>query len=283
MDASYEEQPFSVISGRTGRWQKRNKEWKALGIESELGREQNLTYHHESMENYAGFVKMSNTSIFSPTLCEVAYGWFSAPGDKILDPFAGGSVRGIVASKMGREYTGIDLSLRQVSANIQNARDIETVTPIHWICGDSCNLSDICINDMYDFVFTCPPYGNLEKYSDDPHDLSAMTNNDFDITYRNILHQACSKLKDNRFMAIVVGNYRNSKGFLRDLVGLTVDSMEECGVHYYDDFIYMTPIANIRFTAKNHFRASRKFGRTHQYMLVFVKGDPKKASQRLEI
>jgi hypothetical protein len=30
-------------------------------------------------------------------LCEIAYRWFSPPGGLILDPFAGGSVRGIVA------------------------------------------------------------------------------------------------------------------------------------------------------------------------------------------
>jgi DNA modification methylase len=28
----------------------------------------------------------------------------------VLDPFAGGSVRGIIASKLGRRYYGIDLS-----------------------------------------------------------------------------------------------------------------------------------------------------------------------------
>lgn len=38
----------------------------------------------------------SGTSIFDPVLCELAYRWFSPVGGLILDPFAGGSVRGIV-------------------------------------------------------------------------------------------------------------------------------------------------------------------------------------------
>ena len=35
----------------------------------------------------------------------------------ILDPFAGGSVRGIVASKLGRQYIGHELRQEQVDAN----------------------------------------------------------------------------------------------------------------------------------------------------------------------
>ena len=37
------------------------------------------------------------TSIFDPVLCELIYRWFCIPNSKILDSFAGGSVRGIVA------------------------------------------------------------------------------------------------------------------------------------------------------------------------------------------
>src|SRR5690242_12336191 len=59
----------------------------------------------------------SGTSIFDPVLCELAYRWFCPPDGLILDPFAGGSVRGIVASKLGRRYIGIDLSARQIEAN----------------------------------------------------------------------------------------------------------------------------------------------------------------------
>ena len=41
----------------------------------------------------------SGTSIFDPVLCELAYRWFCPPGGTVLDPFAGGSVRGIVSSR----------------------------------------------------------------------------------------------------------------------------------------------------------------------------------------
>jgi hypothetical protein len=52
---------------------------------------------------------ITGTSIFDPVLCELAYRWFCPPGGLVLDPFAGGSVRGIVAAKLGRQYVGYDL------------------------------------------------------------------------------------------------------------------------------------------------------------------------------
>src|SRR5439155_711922 len=64
------------------------------------------------------------TSIFDPVVCELAYRWFAPEGGTVLDPFAGGSVRGIVASRLGHPYIGIDLSARQIDANRLQAADI---------------------------------------------------------------------------------------------------------------------------------------------------------------
>ena len=59
----------------------------------------------------------TGTSIFDPVLCELNYRWFCPPGGVILDPFAGGSVRGIVASVLGYRYHGAELRGEQVEAN----------------------------------------------------------------------------------------------------------------------------------------------------------------------
>jgi hypothetical protein len=57
------------------------------------------------------------TSIFDPVLAELAYRWFCPRAGRVLDPFAGGSVRGLVASRLGLFYCGIDLSEGQLEAN----------------------------------------------------------------------------------------------------------------------------------------------------------------------
>lgn len=65
------------------------------------------------------------------------------------------------------------------------------------------------------------------------------------------------------------------------LVGLTVRAMESAGARYYNDFVIVTPIGSLPIRAGKAFQASRKMGRTHQYCLCFIKGDPKRASERL--
>lgn len=222
----------------------------------------------------------TGTSIFDPVLCETQYLWFTKTGDSILDPFAGGSVRGIVAVEMGRTYTGVDLREEQVEANRQNAEICcGSAKPI-WICGDSKNIKTLAPG-KYDFVFTCPPYGDLEVYSDIPSDLSNMSDADFDTAYEKILCETVSMLNDDRFASVVVGNYRDKRGYLRDLAGLTVRAMENAGMRYYNDFVFVTPCGSLPIRAGKQFQASRKMGRTHQYVLNFVKGDPKKATERI--
>lgn len=222
----------------------------------------------------------TGTSIFDPVLTEIMVAWFSAPGDKVIDPFAGGSVRGIVTGISGREYTGIDLRQEQIDANEEQAESIQTTTAPKWICGDSMNIQQIAPG-AYDFMITCPPYGNLERYSDDPADISNMSDEDFDAAYTEIMRRTCEMINEDRFAVVVVGNYRDKKGYLRDLVGLTVRAMEQSGFRYYNDFIIVTPIGSLPIRAGKAFEASRKMGRTHQYCLCFVKGDPKNATERL--
>lgn len=222
----------------------------------------------------------TGTSIFDPVLTETIISWFTAPGDAVIDPFAGGSVRGVVTCALDRRYVGVDLRKEQIEANVEQGEAIVPENQPVWICGDSLNIQALAPGE-YDFMLTCPPYGNLEVYSDDPADISNMPDEEFDKTYAQILANAVAMLRNDRFAAVVVGNYRDKKGFLRDLVGLTVRAMEKAGARYYNDFVIVTPIGSLPIRAGKAFQASRKMGRTHQYALVFCKGNPKKATKRL--
>ena len=148
--------PFSVFNAREGWWQERKAAWLALGIQSELGRDHKPTscatdWMKRGPEAEEG---QANTSIFDPVLCEIAYQWFCPPGGNILDPFAGGSVRGIVASKLGRQYHGIDLSVPQVEANIAQAKEICGAPHPTWDEGDSSALDTWVRPESCDFVFS---------------------------------------------------------------------------------------------------------------------------------
>ena len=421
---------------------------------------------------------VSGTSIFDPVLCEIAYRWFSPPGGIVLDPFAGGSVRGIVAAKLGRRYTGVDLSERQIQANRQQWREIRgtpivpdfatvkisaknarlafngcdpdyirdvchasccdsktsatgTLITIHpseetaiekrggvvldgllqpktgekkcpfknevnlcglhftpdkpfgciaspftlndnntlivrnrykllkcyndgprmpaykafrasldlifgldeaericnelnngcddinaqmpienwkklqenddikhgkspvidngrpvnepdpqWIAGDSRQIDQHCAHVQADLVFSCPPYADLERYSDDPADLSTMNYQEFKTAYFEIVKKACNQLKQDSFACFVVGEVRDKQGNYIDFVGDTVQAFRDAGLNYYNEGILVTAVGSLPIRVGKQFSQSRKLGKTHQNILVFVKGNPKAAAAR---
>jgi hypothetical protein len=221
----------------------------------------------------------SGTSIFDPVLCELAYRWFCPPGGRVLDPFAGGSVRGIVAAWLGRRYWGIDLRPEQVEANEAQQREIVPDGEISWLVGDSRNLPDLIEGD-FDFFFTCPPYFDLEIYSDDGRDLSNAGDYDAFLTvYRDIIAKSIARLKPDRFAAIVVGDIRDKAGFYRNFVSDTIAAFQDAGATLYNEAILVTAIGSLPIRVGKQFEVGRKLGKTHQNVLIFCNGDPGKATE----
>ncbi len=210
------------------------------------------------------------TSIFDPVLCELICRWFCPPNGSILDPFAGGSVRGIVAALLGFSYTGYDLRPEQIQSNGEQADRICKGIKPEWICGDGIDSAG-----QFDLIFSCPPYGDLERYSDDPRDLSTMPHDQFLEAYRAIIQTCCGLLNPNRFACFVVGDYRDKKGFYRNFVSETIAAFQSCGLILYNEAILITAFGSLPIRAPKQFIAARKLGKTHQNVLVFFNGDPK--------
>jgi hypothetical protein len=224
-------------------------------------------------------VPLNGTSIFDPVLCEIAYRWFCPPAGLVLDPFAGGSVRGIVAAKLGRRYVGQELRREQVFANREQAHAIcaGAEYPPQWIEGDSRGIDQTCAGIEADFLFTCPPYADLERYSDDPLDISTYQYPRFREAYFEIIAKACGRLRADRFACVVVGEVRDKQGEYYDFVGDTVEAFRRAGLAYYNEAILVTAIGSLPIRVGKQFEASRKLGKTHQNVLVFCKGDPRAA------
>lgn len=273
---AFVEPPFSVLDARSGAWQDRKRAWAAMGIKGEVGRDA-PSIHCPTGRSDGPMADADYVSIFDPVACELAYRWFCPPSGQVVDPFAGGSVRGIVAGACGLRYWGCDLRAEQIAANNEQADAIGVDPRPTWVRGDSRDtLADAPLADL---VFTCPPYGDLERYSDDEADLSAMTWTGFVIAYRLILTRAVARLKDNRFACFVVGNFRDKQtGFYRDIVGETVAAMREAGLGYYNEAALVTSVGSASMRVTKQFNAGRKLCKTHQNVLVFVKGDWRKAA-----
>lgn len=106
--------PFSIIDTMNVHWRKRVRVWNdATGIDGGSGRDSDLL----GLSRLGG----KGTSHFDPVLTEVLLQWYAPRPQKrtvvVLDPFAGGPTRGVVAAYMGFRYFGIDLRTEQVEAN----------------------------------------------------------------------------------------------------------------------------------------------------------------------
>lgn len=302
--------PYSILDTRQGYWQARKGQWLALGIQSEVGRDQVLkglahagAITANTLESLrAGSAGGGTASIFDATLCELVYRWYLPPGDghTILDPFAGGSVRGVVAGWLGHTYHGLELRDEQVSANVAQAAAMwqpgyvegldgeqralarllgECTGPRpQWWAGDSAQLldePDLSVPDEVDLVFTCPPYGDLEVYSEDPADLSAMDHAAFRDALAAIMAAACARLREDRFCVVVMGEARDRTGAYYGLVPDTIAACTQAGLAYHGEAVLITPGGTLPVRAGRAFNAGRKLGKSHQNVLVFYNGDPR--------
>lgn len=274
--------PFSVLDRRQGLWQDRKRRWLATGIQSEVGRGDDLTYQGTTTFMTDLFANRGGaTSIFDPVICEVVYRWFTRPGARILDPFCGGSVRGMTASTLHRRYTGIDLREEQVAANQAQLPLCNPAFLPRWLVGDATALEE-CLgwaDAGYDLVFSCPPYADLEVYSDHPRDISNWSYPEFLSGHEQAIVDACDYLKPDRYAAWVIGDVRNPKtGGYRGLHHRTVEAFEKAGLSVINEAVILSPLGSIPVRAGAPFEANRKLANAHQHLLIFVKGDPRAAA-----
>jgi DNA modification methylase len=262
------EPPFSILDTKSGNWQRRKKMWMSKGIKSEIGRDAKVINMGTTnvAKNSTEYV-----SVFDPALCEVLYHWFCRENGNILDPFAGGSVRGIVANFLGYKYTGIDIRQEQIESNREQALTILDVNnqPNYYI-GDSNEVLNDIWNTQFDMVFSCPPYADLEVYSNLDGDISNMSYDKFIIAYKSIIKKSCDKLKNGGFAVFVVGEVRDKKGNYIGFVPDTIQAFKECGMNFYNEAILLNAIASASMRANGNMK-SQKLVKVHQNILVFKK------------
>ena len=237
---------------------------------------------YEGGDAWAG----SGTSIFDPVLCELSYRWFCPPGGVIVDPFAGGSVRGIVASCLGFRYYGVDLSARQLEANrAQAARICDPDNQPTWVHGNSLDIETLLPGVEADMIFSCPPYAHLEVYSDDPRDLSTMPYDQFRDVYGAIIAAVSRMLLQDRHAVFVVGDVRDKAGNYLCFPEDTVMAFKAAGLAKYNESVLVTSVGSLpvrvgkpkahRHRLAEQFVAGGKLGKSHQNVLGFIKGDAK--------
>lgn len=253
----YIQPPFSILKANTGDWLKLKKE-----LREEIG--DNGESREEALGDGFG------VSIFDPVLALIILTWFTPRGkSNVVDCFSGDSIIGAMSSKLGNKFTGIELRQEQVDLNNSRLQNTES----KYVCDDGRNILDHVDKASQDLLFSCPPYFDLEVYSDLPNDAS---NQESYEEFIDILDTAFSNsiktLKDNRFAVVVAGDVRDKKGFYYPFTDDIKRIFRSNGMGLYNDIILADPIGSSALRARNTFK-NRKVVKVHQNVMVFFKGD----------
>lgn len=296
--------PFSILDTRKGYWQARKKIWRE--VIGDFGESRNDTLiqspeikykdlyqktrqHREELglsfkeyldryvpeevkEREAKKILSQGVSLLDPVMAEVVCRWFAPDNCKTFDCFAGDSVFGYVSAYLGNEFTGIELRPEQAALNNERVEGMSA----RYVCDDGQNVAEHIPPESQDLLFSCPPYFDLEVYSDLPNDASNQGSYEgFIGILRNAFSKAVGCLKENRFAVIVVGDVRDKKtGFYYDFCGDIKRIFKDNGMSLYNEIILIETGASTALRA-GRYMESRKIAKMHQNILVFYKGKTK--------
>lgn len=241
-------------------------------------------------------IEVQHPAPFSFQDIESLVAFFTKKGMAVLDPFGGVGSTAKACALLGRNCTSIELSPKYHNLSIER---LETevgqgTSENHtFVNGDSCvELPKIAVN-TFDFVVTSPPYwgilhkqdqkvlrnrvaNNLDtQYSESVHDLGNVADySDFLTTLCDKVFLQCARvLRKNRYMAIVVSDFRDKGDF----------------ISFHSDLVYLLnkrqiqgggtlALQGIKILIQNH-KSLHPYGYPfsyvenihHQYILIFRK------------
>ena len=208
-------------------------------------------------------------SEFHAGLAEQILRYWSMRGSVIVDPFSGRATRAMVASKLGRNYQGYEVSKQTYDRCMKHFKKFK-VSPKLFNC-DGTELL-YTRNETADLVFTCPPYHNLEKYETAKNQLSECeTYEDFMVQIQKCGKNINRVLKPGAFCVWVVSDWRDMTGsglrsFHSDLITAFVN---EGMIHH--DTIIMKNLSPFAYVQCAKVASKRYTSKIHEYIMVFRK------------
>lgn len=205
-------------------------------------------------------------SVFPAPLVEWILLRYAPPESCILDAFAGGAVRGVVSTIMGYQYHGVEIRKAQIDENHGVLKSLGLKGAVYHL-SDGRYLDGI--EGPFDVALTCPPYYDLEKYSNQPDDLSNLSSyEEFNAGMALSAVAHAKVMKPRAFVCIVVGLFRDKKGELIDFRAHTVENFREAGFTFWQDIILSKNFGSAAKRSTNSWKGL-KLVPIHEHLLVF--------------
>lgn len=240
---------------------RRVRDWRRLTGETGHSGARDEVFRKDHNSIYTG-----THSVFPAPLMEMIIVRYGGPvGSSILDAFAGGPPRGLVSSIMGHSYVGFEIRKEQIDENQKVLAELE-LTGATYVHGDGRFLD---IDRMFDCAITCPPYFDLEVYSEDQNDISNLGSYaEFNGSMFLSALSHRDRIKPGGFVCMVVGLFRDKSGELIDFPADTVENFRAAGFLYWQHIILSKNFASAAVRAANAWRGGKLVPR-HENLLVF--------------
>lgn len=242
---------------------RRVRDWRRLTEETGHSGERTGSFRPDHDSIYTG-----THSVFPAPLVEWVLLRYGGPeGGKILDAFAGGPPRGLVSGIMGYEYHGFEIRQEQIDENLRVIKRCK-LENVHYHLADG-RFLEAGVAD-FDAALTCPPYFNLEVYSEHPQDISNFgTYEEFNAAMMFCARAHRAKMKPGAFVCIVIGPFRDKKtGEIVDFRAHTVDNFREAGFIFHQEIILSKNFGSAAKRSTNAW-VNFKLVPIHEFLLVF--------------
>lgn len=220
-------------------------------------------------EGYAVKIKQK-FSVFNPTLGMNILKIWSNDNDIVLDPFSGRD-RALICNYYNRNYIGYEISNKTYLGLIEKIskwKYINNNYNIKIYNDDGINLKHTHDGSV-DFIFSCPPYWDKEKYETCDGQISDIsTREQWSSTIKQCANNCFNKLKNGKYAAFILADIRR-KGRLVSLHTDWINAFEAAGFFLKDIVINKTNPMNC--SGINGFLRNKIMWKTHEYILVFKK------------
>lgn len=240
---------------------RRVRDWRRLTGETGHDGARDGVFRKDHNSIYTG-----THSVFPSPLMEMIIVRYVPAGGSILDAFAGGPPRGVVSSIMGHSYTGFEIRQDQIDENKAALHRLK-LKGAEYVHGDGCHLDGS--DSLFDCAITCPPYYDLEKYSDQADDISNLGSYaEFNARMYLCAEAHRLRMKPGAFVCIIVGLFRDKRGELIDFPADTVANFREAGFIYWQHIILSKNFASAAIRASNAWKGHKLVPR-HENLLIF--------------
>ena len=222
--------------------------------------------------------KGAGLSVFPYDLLRRAVLFYTEPGELVLDPCAGHNSRMQGVWELGRGYVGYDICKefmtfnRDVSVRIQKADQgafFSRGGPCLVLHEQSSEHMEEADNSVH-FVFTSPPYWNLEFYGDHPAQLGwNHTYPEFLDGIQRVAAESFRVLKPGRYAAININDFQADGKFYMYHADLA-ERFVRVGFALHD-LIIVKWAASFGTIFASQVESRKKVGKMHEFLVVLKK------------